>query len=68
MKGNIFARFGRLRKISDNDTDDAICNHPMQGTAADGFKLALIELDDNLAGLDAQIVHIMHDEIIVWLC
>ena len=35
-----------------------------QATVADGFKIALIELDEKLAGL-AQIVHIMHDEIIV---
>ena len=37
----------------------------MQGTAADGFKLALIYLDNQLAGHDARIVHILHDEVIV---
>jgi DNA polymerase I len=36
----------------------------MQGIASDGFKLALIELDEKLADMDAQIVHVMHDEII----
>lgn len=30
-----------------------------------GFKVALIDLDGRLAGQDAQIVHILHDEIIV---
>lgn len=64
-EGTVTTKLGRLRKISDADTDDAICNHPMQGIAADAFKLALIDLDEKLAGLDAQIVHIMHDEIIV---
>jgi len=29
---------------------------------ADGFKLALIYLDDKLAGQDARIVHILHKE------
>lgn len=37
----------------------------MQGTAADGFKIALVDLDNHLADLDAKIVHILHDEIIV---
>ena len=40
-------------------------NYPVQGTAADGFKMALIRLDDELAGYDARIVHILHDEVIV---
>ncbi len=42
--------------------------HPfcsVQGTAADGFKIALIDLDDQIAGKDARIVHILHDEVIV---
>ena len=34
-------------------------------TASDGFKLALLDLDQKLEGLDARIVHIIHDEIIV---
>ena len=37
----------------------------MQGVASDGFKMALVELDRRLAGHDAKIVHILHDEIIV---
>lgn len=37
----------------------------IQGTAADGFKMALIDLEKQLAGLHAKIVHIMHNEIIV---
>jgi DNA polymerase-1 len=38
---------------------------PVQGTAADGFKLALINLDRQLDGQNACIVHILHDEVIV---
>ncbi len=42
-----------------------LVNYPVQGTAADGFKMALINLDDELAGQDARIVHILHDEVII---
>ena len=38
---------------------------PVQATAAYGFRLALIDLDKKLAGQEATIVHILHDEIIV---
>ena len=44
---------------------DSLYNYPVQGTAADGFKIALINLDDQLADQDALIVHILHDEVIV---
>lgn len=37
----------------------------MQGTAVEGFKMALTDLDGRLAGHDAQIFYILHDEIIV---
>ena len=38
---------------------------PVQGTGADGFKIALINLYRQLDGHDARIVHILHDEMIV---
>jgi DNA polymerase I len=41
------------------------CNFPEQATASDGFKSALVAIDDGLKGLDARIVHILHDEVIV---
>ena len=44
---------------------NSLYNYPVQGTAADGFKLALINIDRLLAGQDARIVHILHDEVIV---
>ena len=42
-------------------------NTPIQGTAADIIKIAMIETDKNLkkAGLDAKIVLQIHDEIIL---
>jgi len=64
-KSYVTTRLGR-RMIVSNDTGfNSICNFPVQGTGADGFKLALIDLDDKLKALDARIVHILHDEIIV---
>ena len=42
-----------------------IDNYPVQGTAADGFKIALIDLDEQISGKDARIVHILHDEVII---
>ena len=47
------------------DNCDSLYNYPVQGTAADGFKLALINIDRQLDGQDASIVHILHDEVIV---
>jgi DNA polymerase I-like protein with 3'-5' exonuclease and polymerase domains len=44
---------------------DSLYNYFVQGTAADGFKIALINLDEQIAGKDARIVHILHDEVIV---
>ena len=37
----------------------------MQGTGAEGFNIALVELDSELSDRNARIVHILHDEIIV---
>ena len=51
--------------VSSSTDPKSISNFPIQGTASDGFKLALIALDERLQGLDAKIVHLLHDEIIV---
>ena len=61
----IASKLGRKLKVDDDITDNSIVNFPIQATASDGFKLALLDLDQKLEGLDAQIVHIIHDEIIV---
>ena len=44
-----------------------IKNFPIQGTASDGFKLALCELDRRFRefGLDAHLVFTLYDEILV---
>ncbi len=61
----IASKLGRRLKVNDEVKDNSIVNFPIQATASDGFKLALLDLDNKLEGLDARIVHIIHDEIIV---
>ena len=51
--------------VTNSTTNNSIVNFPVQGTGPDGFKFALLLLDRELKGLDARIVHILHDEIIV---
>jgi DNA polymerase I len=40
-------------------------NAPIQGTSSDIFKRAMKLVDDALQGTDAQIVHSIHDEVVV---
>jgi DNA polymerase-1 len=63
--GVVSTALGRTLKISNDVKVNSLYNYPVQGTAADGFKLALINLDRQLDGQDARIVHILHDEVIV---
>lgn len=63
--GVVSTKLGRTLKVSNDVKVNSLYNYPVQGTAADGFKLALINLDRQLDGQDARIVHILHDEVIV---
>jgi DNA polymerase I len=63
--GAISTTLGRRLKVSKDVNVNSLYNFPVQGTAADGFKMALIRIDDELADQDAGIVHILHDEVIV---
>jgi DNA polymerase-1 len=63
--GIVSTPLGRRLKVADDTNPNSLINYPVQGTAADGFKIALIQLDEELAGHDARIVHILHDEVIV---
>lgn len=56
---------GRRMVVTNSTENNSIINFPVQGTGSDGFKIALLLLDKKLLNLDAQIVHILHDEIIV---
>ena len=74
-QGWIATYFGRKRHIpelrSSNRSLQAFgertaMNHPMQGTAADIIKLAMIEVDERLRGsnLQAQMLLQVHDELV----
>ena len=63
--GMLVTRLGRVLKVSSNVNENSLCNFPVQATGADGFKRALVMIDEKLRDLDALIVHILHDEVIV---
>ena len=63
--GSINTAMGRQMFVSQDTKTTSLFNFPVQGTASDGFKLALYSMDRKLNHLDAQIVHIIHDEVIV---
>jgi DNA polymerase I-like protein with 3'-5' exonuclease and polymerase domains len=63
--GSVSTPLGRKLKVNKDVKVNSLINFPVQGTAADGFKMALLELDKQLAGQDARIVHILHDEVII---
>ena len=63
--GYIVTRSGRRMLVTNSTKDNSIVNFPVQGTGSDGFKFALLLLDSKLRDMDARIVHILHDEIIV---
>ena len=47
--GVISTAMGRTLKISNDVKVNSLYNYPVQGTAADGFKLALIDLDGQIS-------------------
>ncbi len=75
-EGSVRTLFGRLRPIPDLDSrnpaqrgfaERTAINTPLQGTAADLIKLAMIALDRALAsrGLGARLVLQVHDELLL---
>ena len=44
---------------------NTLFNQPVQGLAADGMKAALMVMQKRLEGLDAELVAVIHDEVIV---
>ena len=63
--GYVTTRMGRRMVVINSTESNSIINFPVQGTGSDGFKYALWQLDGELQCMDARIVHILHDEIIV---
>jgi hypothetical protein len=64
-RGYIATELGRRRYIDESTGDSSVFNYAVQGTAADGFKMALKGIWEALTGIDAYIVHTMRDEVIV---
>lgn len=56
---------GRRMVVTNSTGNNSIFNFPVQGAGSDGFKFSLLLLDGELRDLDARVVHILHDEIIV---
>jgi DNA polymerase-1 len=65
--------FGRERPIPDMNTrnpnargfaERTAVNSPLQGTAADLIKIAMIQIDRNLTGLQAKMLLQVHDELV----
>jgi hypothetical protein len=65
MNGEKIIRIGRMIYIPDNAPDTSLLCLPVQANGADDFKLALYLISRGLKGVDARIVHTLHDEIVV---
>jgi len=65
MNGENIIRLDRIISVPDNSTDTSLFCLPIQTTGANAFKLALYLISRGLEGVDARIVHILHDEIVV---
>lgn len=73
--GFVRTLFGRIRYFPDINSSNrnlrmqaerAALNTPIQGTAADIMKIAMIRAADRLAPLDAELVLQVHDELIAY--
>lgn len=74
QKGYVETMFGRRRFVADLDSrirsvreaaERMAFNMPVQGTAADLMKLAMVKLQPELEGLEAHLVLQVHDELLV---
>jgi DNA polymerase I len=71
--GFVSSMFGRRRPIPDmnsrnpnarNFAERTAVNTPLQGTAADLIKLAMIRIDERLRGMQAKMLLQVHDELV----
>lgn len=72
--GEVHTLFGRRRKISELSSSNfmtrsfgerAAMNTPLQGSAADIIKIAMISVSEKLKGTNAKLILQIHDELIV---
>lgn len=73
-RGYVKTYFGRIRPIPELKSSNymersfgerAAMNSPIQGTAADIMKMAMVKVADDLKGLKSRIVLQIHDELLV---
>ncbi len=64
-QGYLATALGRRMKVTDDTKTTTLYNFPMQATAADILKAALVAIDVALESMEARIVYSLHDEIIV---
>jgi len=71
--GFVISMFGRRRPIPDMNSrnpnarsfaERTAVNTPLQGTAADLIKLAMIRIDEKLRGMQAKMLLQVHDELV----
>jgi DNA polymerase I len=72
--GYVETLFGRKRRLPEITSDDwkersyaerQAVNHPIQGTAADIAKIAIVQVHKALQGFDASLVLQVHDEFVI---
>ncbi|MBP3431689.1 MAG: DNA polymerase I [Clostridia bacterium] len=72
--GYVKSYFGRIRHIPEIQSANAVVrkfgervamNMPLQGTASDVIKLAMVELAKRLEGMESHLILQIHDELIV---
>jgi DNA polymerase I-like protein with 3'-5' exonuclease and polymerase domains len=65
FRGSARSASGRLRLLPHGAARYAYLNTPIQGTEADGLKRALALLHPQLAAIEAHLVNVIHDELVV---
>ena len=74
LNGYVMTMFGRRRALLNINSinfnkrtlaERMAMNTPIQGSAADIMKLAMIRAEDNLRGFDSRIILQVHDELVV---
>jgi len=60
-----FPNYNDVSKMEKNAIDRMVINMPIQGTAADIIKMAMLQLEKELIGKESKIILQVHDELVV---